>query len=161
MRIQTFNIWSGINESIYSDGALPVSGFCPVCHWRGDFPLDSLTVETDKGQVKLSIEVATTAAQQEQGLMFRKSMPQDHGMLFPSSEPRNVYMWMKNTFIPLDMVFMDAHGIVSNVVKNATPESTRIISSGGPVLAVLEMNGGAADYYHIKNGSRVIYSIFK
>lgn len=136
--------------------------FCTSFAWSLEsFPTDSLSIMTDKGKVTLNVEVATTPAQQEQGLMFRKSMAQDHGMIFYSKEPRTIAMWMKNTLIPLDMVFIDAHGVVRKVVKNATPESLNIISSGGPVLAVIELNGGAADYYHITDGSQVMYFIFK
>lgn len=126
------------------------------------FPRDSVVIDTNSGQVKLSVEVATTQQQQEQGLMFRKSMQLDHGMIFNLNKPQHVEMWMKNTILPLDMVFVDNRGIVSQIVKNAVPESEKIISSNASdILMVIEINGGAADHYHIEKGDKVIYSLFK
>lgn len=126
------------------------------------FPTDSLIIETGGKKISFSIEVATTEAQHEWGLMFRKSMPKDHGMLFILDKPRVMDMWMKNTLIPLDMVFIDAHGTVIKIVKNATPESLDMIPSGGVVAAVMEINGGAADSFRITEGAHVHYhSVFQ
>ena len=125
------------------------------------FPARPLSIVTAKGRVDLTVEIATTKKQQEYGLMYRKTMGRDHGMLFVFDRPRHIDMWMKNTSIPLDMVFMDNKGIIRQIVKNATPESTDIISSVEDVQAVLEVNGGATDYYHISEGDRAIYPIFK
>ncbi len=125
------------------------------------FPTDTLEIATASGKVKLTVELATDYRQQEFGLMFRKSMPQDHGMIFDVGNPRRIEMWMKNTYIPLDMIFINKDGMITRIVKNAKPLSTDIISSEGEVRAVLEINGGMADKDHVNTGDHVIYSIFR
>jgi len=140
--------------------------FPVVLYAAGDdvsFPTDTLSILTSVGNVvMLSVEVATTEPQLEHGLMFRKELARDHGMIFLLGKPQPVRMWMKNTPIPLDMLFMDNKGIVLQIVRNTKPESTDIIASAsGNVTAVLELSDGVADYYHIATGDNVIYSAFK
>ncbi|MBE7186345.1 MAG: DUF192 domain-containing protein [Methylobacterium mesophilicum] len=113
------------------------------------------TLETSSGKHALVVELAETSAEREKGLMFRRSMAADHGMLFDFDESRPVTMWMKNTLIPLDMLFMDDAGVVTQVKRMAKPESLDLIPSGGPVRYVLELNGGAADRFGVKNGDRL------
>ena len=126
------------------------------------FPTDVLSIATSGGNVPFTVEVATTDAQHARGLMYRTQMVKDHGMIFDLAVPQHVNMWMKSTLIPLDMLFIDHHGIITQIVKSAAPQSTSIISStSDAVVAVLEINGGAADYYHIAKGDRVIYPLFK
>ncbi len=93
--------------------------------------------------------------------MFRKTLPGDHGMLFIWPKDARVTMWMKNTLIPLDMVFIDSHGRIVYIAANTTPESTATITVGQPVRAVLELAGGTAALDGIKVGDKVIHSYFK
>ena len=124
------------------------------------FPTDTLAIKTHDATLHYTVEVATSEEQQHQGLMFRKSLPKMHGMIFVMSHPRQVTFWMKNTPLPLDMLFIDNKGIVAQIKENATPESTDQIASAGEVRAVLELKGGAAAQYHIAPGDKVIYSLF-
>lgn len=121
-----------------------------------DFPRAELAISTpDAKQHRFNIWVATTDAHRAQGLMFVREMPVDAGMLFVYGEPRTISMWMKNTFIPLDMVFIKANGRVAQVVANTTPHSLKTISSKAEVLAVLELNAGTAERLGIRSGAIV------
>src|SRR3546814_8813426 len=105
------------------------------------------------------VEVARTAEEQARGLMYRRSMATDHGMLFPFSPPRQATFWMANTYIPLDMVFISPDGTIESIIANAKPKSTRMRPSLGRVSAVLELNGGEAARIGAKAGDRVIYDL--
>lgn len=124
------------------------------------FPKSELTIETAKGPHKFAVEVATTPEQMEQGLMFRKSLAPDAGMIFDFKTPQPAMMWMKNTLIPLDMLFVDAQGRIVNIHERAVPGSLETIGSAAPVRAVIELNGGTAARLGIKPGDRVVYPIF-
>jgi len=116
----------------------------------------TLRIHTAAGTtVNYHVEVATTSARQHRGLMFRKSMTPDHGMLFVYHRSQTLYMWMKNTYLPLDMLFIDEHGRIATIAAHARPLNTDIISSGTPVRAVLELNAGEADRHGVKVGDRV------
>ena len=117
------------------------------------------TLVTASGPHPIVVELAKTEKEREIGLMNRNSMPEDQGMLFDFEETRLVTMWMKNTYIPLDMVFMDEAGRVTHVAANAQPLSLAIISSRGPVRYVLELNGGAAARLGLKPGDRLEHPI--
>jgi uncharacterized membrane protein (UPF0127 family) len=104
--------------------------------------------------------VMRTEAEREKGLMFRRFMPADRGMLFDFKSEQSVMMWMKNTYIPLDMVFIRRDGTVSHVAENAEPLSERIIPSDGPAYAVLEINAGLARQLGIAPGDKVRHSLF-
>ena len=120
------------------------------------FTSEPLQIETAGGKSHdFTVELALNNAQREQGLMFRKSMPPENGMLFNFGEPRDVAMWMRNTLIPLDMLFIGRDGRITHIHENAVPHSEAIISSRGPVNFVLELNGGAAKRYGIKPGDIV------
>jgi uncharacterized membrane protein (UPF0127 family) len=93
--------------------------------------------------------------------MFRRSMPADRGMLFDFGKVQPISMWMQNTYIPLDMLFIRSDGTIARVAENAEPLSTRSIPSGEPVLAVLELNGGTARRLGIKAGDRVEHPLFR
>lgn len=121
---------------------------------------DTLTLVTASGSKKIDIEVAESAADQMKGLMFRQSLADSSGMLFPYDPPRELTMWMKNTYIPLDMVFIRPDGIVHRIEERTEPFSETVINSRGDMAAVLELAGGAAQRLGIKPGDRVDYPLF-
>jgi len=114
-----------------------------------------LTVTAGQGTHAFRVEMARTVQEQARGLMFRTEMGADEGMLFPYDPPRVLSFWMKNTVIPLDLVFIGPDRRVINVVANATPYSEDQIWSEGPAIAVLELNGGRAEELGIGPGSVV------
>jgi uncharacterized membrane protein (UPF0127 family) len=124
------------------------------------FPTAELTVVTAGGSHKFTVELATTPAQMEQGLMFRRSLAPDSGMLFDFKTPSMATMWMKNTLIPLDMLFVDEHGRIVNIAERAVPESTDTIAAAAPVRAVIELNGGTVARLGIRPGDQVVFPIF-
>jgi uncharacterized protein len=107
-----------------------------------------------------SVELATNDAERERGLMFRKELPEGRGMLFDFYREQPVSFWMHNTYIPLDMIFIRADGRILHIAENAKPLSDDLISSGGPVRAVLEVIGGTARKLGIAPGDRVSGAIF-
>lgn len=117
----------------------------------------TIVLKTETGDHSFDIEVMTTFQERARGLMFRRSLPENSGMLFLYDRPEPAGMWMKNTFIPLDMVFIAPGGTVHRIEKNTEPFSTETISSDGSIIAVLELNAGAADRIKLKPGDRVIY----
>lgn len=119
------------------------------------FPSEKLEIVTAGKTHSFTVEVASSDAQRQQGLMFRKSMGDDHGMLFDFKEDRDVMMWMRNTLIPLDMLFISRSGKITHIHPNAVPHSEDIISSNGPIRYVLELNGGAAKKLNISVGDTV------
>jgi uncharacterized membrane protein (UPF0127 family) len=124
------------------------------------FPTAELTILTAGGPHKFSIEVATTPGQMAQGLMFRPHMAADAGMLFDFEHPSMATMWMKNTLIPLDMLFVAEDGHIVNIHERAVPGSLDTIRAAAPVRAVIELNGGTAERLGIKPGDRIVYPIF-
>ena len=124
------------------------------------FPTAALTIITASGPHKFTVELATTPAQMEQGLMFRRSMAPDAGMLFDYKAPSMAMMWMKNTLIPLDMLFVDAEGRIINIHERAVPGSLATIAAAAPARAVIELNGGTAARLGIRQGDRVMFPIF-
>jgi hypothetical protein len=117
----------------------------------------TIVLKTETGDHNFDIEVMTTFQDRARGLMFRRSLPEKSGMLFLYDRPEPAAMWMKNTFIPLDIVFIAPGGTVHRIEKNTEPFSTDTISSDGSIIAVLELNAGAADRIGLKLGDRVIY----
>ncbi len=121
------------------------------------FPKDELSIRTAAGKTHaFVIELALTDQQRSQGLMYRKDMPDDHGMLFDFDETRRVSMWMENTILPLDMLFIEGDGTVSHIRENAVPYSRDVIDSRGPVRFVLELNAGRTKALGIKVGDKVV-----
>ena len=110
---------------------------------------------TQSGEKAIGIEVAESEEEKALGLMFRTSLADDRGMLFPYGKPREITMWMRNTYIPLDMVFIRADGVVHRIEERAEPLNERIIGSDGDVSAVLELAGGNAKRLGLKPGDRV------
>jgi len=115
----------------------------------------------DGHRTTLAVELATTPAQLEQGLMFRHALAPDTGMLFDFGRPRMVAMWMKNTLIPLDMLFLDAGGRIIHIEENAAPGTLNPRGPAQMVLGVLELPAGAAARYGLHLGDRVEHPIFQ
>ena len=124
------------------------------------FPSSALSIHTRHGNEWFAIWIADTEARSEQGLMFQKWLPEDRGMLFPQDAPRVMSMWMKNTLIPLDMLFIDVHGRVIYIRERATPQSEAIITTPVPVKAVLELAGGRCAKLGIQFGDQVLHQYF-
>jgi Uncharacterized conserved protein len=121
------------------------------------FSQEELLIQTRSGKAHtFTVELALTVEQRAQGLMHRQSMPLDHGMLFDFGETRPVSMWMQNTPLPLDMLFIQRDGTISHIHRKAVPFSQTIIDSRGPVYFVLELNGGRAASLGIEVGDRVM-----
>jgi len=116
-----------------------------------------LVIHTAKGAHRFDVEVARTKAEQEQGLMFRKALDADKGMLFPMEPPRTASFWMKNTIIPLDMLFIHTDGRIAFIGANVAPYSREPVSAGVPVMAVLELRGGRAAELGIKEGDQLAW----
>ena len=121
-------------------------------------PLDILSA--DKRHA-FRVEVMRTNEDRGRGLMFRRSMPADHGMLFDFERDQIVLMWMKNTYLPLDMLFVLADGRIHRIEANTEPESEKTISSGVAVRAVLELNAGSAARLGLKPGDRLVHPMFR
>jgi len=122
--------------------------------------LSPLSIETPSGSThKFKIEVADDPQVRAQGLMYRRSLPADYGMLFDFEEDQSVSMWMKNTYVSLDMLFILSDGTVHRIEQNTTPLSTRTIDSGVPVRYVLELPAGTSARLAITRGSKVRHAI--
>ncbi len=125
------------------------------------FARDQIIIETAAGgRHRFDVELAVTPGEQAQGLMFRRKLQPDAAMLFLYRREAPVAMWMKNTLIPLDMLFIAGDGRIVKVVERAVPHSLETIRSWDPVLAVLEINGGTAARLAIRPGDRVLYRAF-
>jgi hypothetical protein len=124
------------------------------------FPTSELTIISATGPHRFKVELAETPAQMTQGLMFRTSLAPDAGMLFDYKQPTVATMWMRNTLIPLDMLFVDAQGRIVNIHERAVPQSDDVIGAAEPVRAVIELNGGTAARLGIERGDRVVHPIF-
>jgi uncharacterized membrane protein (UPF0127 family) len=122
--------------------------------------LQPLEIATKTGVHVFAVELAVTPEQQAKGLMFRRELPEGQGMLFDFQKEQQASFWMKNTYIPLDMIFIRADGRVLRVAENTVPLSEAMISSGGPVRAVLEVIAGTAKKLGIAAGDRVAHPIF-
>jgi uncharacterized protein len=119
-----------------------------------------LEIVTKNGVQVFSVEIATTEQEKETGLMYRKELADGKGMLFDFSPEQQVSMWMKNTFISLDMIFIAADGRIIRIAENTEPQSTRIIPSQGLAKGVLEVIAGTARKYGIAPGDRVGHPLF-
>jgi uncharacterized protein len=136
---------------------LIIVGFAVVGHAQQlqTFEKSNLVIETSAGPKRLDVELAVTPAQEEQGLMYREHLDPDAGMLFVFNDTAPRSFWMKNTLIPLDMLFIAADGHVVDIHERAVPLSEDIIPSRTPARAVLELNGGTVTRLGIKVGDLV------
>lgn len=123
--------------------------------------VDRLEILSRDKRHSVYVELARSETERSRGLMFRQSMPQDHGMLFDFERDQMVSMWMKNTYISLDMLFVKADGRIHRIESRTEPESERVISSGIPVRAVLELNAGVAAKLDLRPGDRLLHPIFQ
>ena len=126
-----------------------------------NFPRTSLEIlrgTSKKDPRHFDVWIADTPARQEQGLMFVRDLPPGQGMLFPEKQPRPMSMWMKNTYIELDMVFIGDKGTIDQIIEHARPLSLETLSSDKPVAAVLEIKGGEAARLGLKVGDRVTWT---
>jgi uncharacterized membrane protein (UPF0127 family) len=140
----------GVPQAVAADSSAAVA----------DERVTRLVVETDRGPVQFQVELATTPAQLAQGLQHRRTLAADAGMLFDFGPERIVTMWMKNTYIPLDMLFIDAKGVVADIAERTEPLSLETIASRVPVRAVLEVNAGTVARLAVRPGDRVHHPIF-
>lgn len=141
---------------ILAAGAPPAQAQEAVTFDRGE-----LVIETEAGQRHhFDVEIAATPVQRGRGLMFRESMPADAGMLFIYSAEQPIRMWMKNTLLPLDMLFVAGDGQIVNIAENTTPLSEEVVGSSAPALGVVELNGGTARRLGIAPGDRVRHAAF-
>ncbi len=138
----------------------PFPWFGAAAQQLQSFDKSSLVIDTAKGPQHFDIELALTAAQEEQGLMYRPRLAADAGMLFDFGDTAPRGFWMKNTLIPLDMLFITADGRIADIHERAVPLSEDVIASSVPVRAVLELNGGTVARLGIKLGDVVRQQIF-
>jgi hypothetical protein len=124
------------------------------------FEKNDLAIRTKRDVHRFRVEIARSPAQHSQGLMFRRHLAADAGMLFLYPAAKRVTMWMKNTYIPLDMVFIDAGGKIVGFAERTIPGSLEVISSAEPVVAVLELNAGTGSRLEIAVGDRVHHPAF-
>jgi uncharacterized protein len=122
--------------------------------------LEPVTIASADDAHMFTVEIADTDALRARGLMFRQRLPEDRGMLFDFGTVREVAMWMKNTYIPLDMLFIRADGSIAYIAENTVPKSEDVIGVREPVLAVLELAGGTTRKLGIRSGDKVYHRIF-
>ncbi|NBB16886.1 DUF192 domain-containing protein [Caulobacter sp. SLTY] len=123
-------------------------------------PLETLTIRTARGEVKFQVEIADDDAERQHGLMDRKSLAPDRGMLFDFEEEREQAFWMKNTLIPLDIIYIAEDGTIVSIAAMTTPMSEQSIPSNGPASGVLEIAGGRAGELGLAPGDKVTHRIF-
>jgi len=122
--------------------------------------LETVEIVTGRGRARFQVEIAATRAEQQRGLMFRKALAPDRGMLFTYKRPQPAAYWMKNTLIPLDIIYIQPDGRILSIVRNARPHDETPLPSGGLVLGVLEVAGGRAAQLGVLPGDRVLHRIF-
>ena len=142
-----------------SAGAISVGAFAQT-PTNPQGPTDPLVIVSAGKSIPFKVELADTPKESEMGLMYRASMPKDHGMIFDFRPSREIDMWMKNCLFPQDMLFLDETGTIVAIAENARPGSERLISPGFPIASVLELNGGVTKELGIKTGDKVEHKLF-
>ncbi|MFQ5535554.1 MAG: DUF192 domain-containing protein [Sphingomonadales bacterium] len=127
---------------------------------QDELPLSKLTIVAKTGHHQFEVETAATPEQKRIGLMYRREMADDHGMLFEFKPPQLIGMWMKNTFISLDILFISADGRIVNIARDTTPHSLTVLRSAGPAKAALELGAGTAERLGIQPGDMVRHPLF-
>jgi uncharacterized membrane protein (UPF0127 family) len=166
---QGTTLFMSLTNILRAAGVALLLSFAPACaqtapaDGRPDvrqLPMEDLTIDTAHGPVRFHVEIADDDQEREQGLMYRRSMAADHGMLFDFNPPQQVAFWMHNTVLSLDIIFIGADGRVLNIAANATPFSDANLPSEGLARGVLEINAGRAQALGILPGSVVHHRIF-
>lgn len=121
---------------------------------------EKIIIVSDGRYMTFDVEVSSTRKARKKGLMYRQAIPSKTGMLFDYGETRKVAMWMKNTYVSLDIIFIDKNGVIANIAHNTTPLSLTPIPSDGPVLGVLEVMAGTAHTMKLKKGDKILHRIF-
>ena len=129
------------------------------CIGQTQFKSGSLTINTKYDNLYYRVEVADNPRLKSIGLMYRSNLPANQGMLLLNEKPQRLNIWMKNTFIPLDIIYIDTNGYIVKIVENAQPESTKVMPSDGRVKAVLELKAGQVQKRDIAVGDRVTYQV--
>ena len=124
------------------------------------FPQSEILIVSKSGEHKFVVDVATTMAQRQVGWMYRKKMARNRGMMFDFGEEQLIAMWMKNTLIPLDMLFVDKTGRILQIERATTPLSLETISGRRPAMSVIELNAGLTEELGISEGDQVMHNIF-
>lgn len=151
-------VWSALKGWL---AAMLVVAGCVLASARaGAASFQPLEIVTRNGVQVFSVEMATTEEEKQTGLMYRRELADGKGMLFDFNPEQEVSMWMKNTYVSLDMIFIRADGRILRIAENTEPMSTKIISSRGPARAVLEVVAGTAQKYGIRPGDRVGHPLF-
>ncbi|MGO1117367.1 DUF192 domain-containing protein [Rhodovibrionaceae bacterium A322] len=154
--------WQGVLLAFAVILGLVMAGAGPAVAQEVTFERDVLEIVTQSGaRHSFSVEVAQTSEQMAQGLMYRQDLAPDAGMIFLHKRAKIAAMWMKNTFISLDMLFIDSKGRVQKIAKRTVPLSEKTIASNRRVLAVLELKGGTADRLGLAVGDRVEHPAFQ
>ena len=148
----------GLCASLVFLGASPAALAIDASPPQGN--LERLEIVTASGTHEFSVEVMRSGPQRERGLMFRRFLPKERGMLFDFATERRVTMWMKNTYLPLDMIFIGRTGKVAGLAEDTEPLSEKIIPSGAPAYGVLEVNAGTAARIGLKIGDSVRHPLF-
>lgn len=149
-------------SGVVAPSLLMVAGCTPGEARSADTQVESraalvpLEIRTARGKVRFKVEVARTPDEQARGLMYRESMAPDRGMIFPMAPPRFASFWMKNTYIPLDIIFIRPDGTISNIA-NAIPHNLEPVDSSEPAAAVLEIGGGLAAANGVVPGDKVVW----
>ena len=124
------------------------------------FPQSEILIVSKSGEHKFVVDVATTMAQRQMGLMYRKNMARNRGMMFDFGEEQLIAMWMKNTLIPLDMLFVDKTGKILQIERATTPLSLETIAGRRPAMSVIELNAGLTAELGISEGDQIMHNIF-
>jgi uncharacterized membrane protein (UPF0127 family) len=119
-----------------------------------------LTIDAASGQFEFQVEMAVSPEQRGRGLMFREELAEDRGMLFDFGRLQQASMWMRNTYVPLDMLFIDPEGRITQIAAEIRPLSDAVIASREPVRAVLELRAGVTAKLGIRPGDRVVHPLF-
>jgi hypothetical protein len=153
--VPTGQILIVLSVLVFAIGIFPLAAHAQNGSSTESSPLRAIEIVTKTQRQTFEVEVASTREQRARGLMFRKTIPERDGMLFDFGRDQEIRMWMKNTLIPLDMIFIKSDGHILRIEQNAEPESLRLISSGGPARSVLEVKAGTATRFGISVGDRV------
>lgn len=156
---------SPVDRSLLASIRALLAGFLALCaiDAAGSVTFDEtpLVIEASGGRFEFQVELAVSPEQRSQGLMFREELAEDRGMLFDFGTSQRASMWMRNTYVPLDMLFIDTDGRIAQIVTNTQPLSDAVIASREPVRAVLELRAGVTARLGIEPGDRVIHPLFE